>query len=232
MSDQLSLPLSLRDDATLANFVATDDGRRQLVAFARAEVMVDAPVIFLWGGAGVGKSHLVQGFCHHYAEHGGAAQYLPLTELADVDGASLLDGLEDCSLVCADDLQQVAGNAGWERALFNLFNRLAASGHLLMVTADCPPSRLPLALPDLVSRLASGLTFHLTPYDDGDKQAILQHRAAGVGIELTDEVANYLLTRGSRDLDDLMAALKRLDVASLAAQRRVTIPFIKTLFGW
>ena len=87
-------------------------------------------------------------------------------------------------------------------------------------------------LPDLASRLTSGITFHFASYGDADKIAILRFRAARLGFDLTDDVAGYILNRCSRELDDLMAVLQRLDAASLEAKRRITIPFVKTIFGW
>lgn len=246
MADQLGLPLSLRNEATFANFLAeAGSPRDQVVRLLRDRA--DAPLggetaIYLWGAEGTGCNHLLQATCHHYSHRGRGAQYLPLGELRDMaagaqgledlDPESLLADLEYQPLVCLSGLEAVAGDRAFEIALFSLFNRIREQGNLLLVGADRGPRELPLLLPDLQSRLASGLVFHLPPYSLEEKSAILRFRAARLGIELGDEVAGFILNRGERSLDTLMGYLARLDRASLRAQRRVTVPFVKAVFGW
>ncbi|MDE2089589.1 MAG: hypothetical protein KGJ12_06170, partial [Gammaproteobacteria bacterium] len=92
-----------------------------------------------------------------------------------------------------------------------------------------PPAELGLRLPDLVSRLGGGPVYALRALDDEAKLAALRLRAMGRGFELPEEVGRYLLRRCPRELGALFNLLDRLDRASLAAQRRLTIPFIKTV---
>jgi DnaA family protein len=86
-------------------------------------------------------------------------------------------------------------------------------------------------LPDLKSRLGWGPVFQLATLSDRDKQAALQMRARRRGLELGNEVAEYLLRRCPRDMDSLFSLLNQLDRASLVAQRRLTIPFVRELLG-
>jgi DnaA-homolog protein len=232
MSAQLSLAVSLRNDATFANFLATDTSRSQAKQLLVAGTGCDTHLVYLWGGNGAGVSHFAQAACNAFFEARKTLQYLPLADLIDIEVESMLDGLERQELLCLDGIHSVSGNPQWERALFNLYNKLVNNGHLLLVTADMPPAQLAIVLPDLASRLASGITFHFAPYGDVDKIAILKFRAARLGLDLADDVAAYILNRCSRELDDLMAVLLRLDAASLEAKRRITIPFVKTIFGW
>ncbi|HLS99751.1 MAG: DnaA regulatory inactivator Hda [Porticoccaceae bacterium] len=241
MADQLGLPLSLRNEATFDNFLAEPGSPRdQVVAQLREQASACAggeTAIYLWGGEGAGRSHLLQAACHHFRQQGRDALYLPLGELrdmapGDLDPESLLADLEFQPLVCVAGVETIAGDRAFEIALFSLFNRIREQGNLLLVGADRAPRELPLLLPDLQSRLASGLVFHLPPYGLEEKTAILRFRAARLGIELGDEVAGFILNRGERSLDTLMTYLARLDRASLLAQRRVTVPFVKAVFGW
>ncbi len=236
MTDQLSLPLSLRDEATFANFLAAEGSARAQVvsvlqAAARGEDSRET-AIYLWGGRGAGCGHLLQATCHDYQRHGLGVQYLPLDVLRDMEPTGLLADLEHQSLVCLSHLEAVAGDQAWDLGIFSLFNRMRERGNLLLMGADCPPRELPVRLPDLQSRLAWSLVFHLPAYSDPDKIAILRFRAARLGIELGDEVATFILNRGGRSLETLMGYLERLDRASLRARRRVTIPFVKAQFGW
>ncbi|MFA5493842.1 MAG: DnaA regulatory inactivator Hda [Porticoccaceae bacterium] len=235
MVDQLSLPLSVRNEATFANFLAEPGSlRAQVVALLENAAVADSQdtAIYLWGGEGAGCSHLLQAACQRFQCHDRGAQYLPLDELRGCDPASLLVDLEFLPLVCIADIEAVAGDRDWEVALFSLFNRVREQGNLLLIGASCPPRELPLVLPDLQSRLAWSLVFHLPPYGEAEKAAILRFRAARLGIELGEGVIDFILSRGERSLATLMSYLARLDKASLSAQRRVTIPFIKAVFGW
>jgi len=174
----------------------------------------------------------LQATCHQFQRSGKGALYLPLDELGEMPPADLLADLEYQPLVCLANVQAIAGERAWEEGIFSLFNRLREQGNLLLISADCPPRELPFHLPDLQSRLASCLVFHLPGYSDSEKTAILRFRAQRLGIGLSEEVATFILSRGDRSLAVLMAYLDRLDRASLSAGRRVTIPFVKDVFGW
>jgi DnaA-homolog protein len=174
---------------------------------------------------------LLQAACLRFEQRGEQAVYLPLAEVADY-GPELLDGLEQSELVCLDDLDAVAGRADWEEALFHLFNRLRDAGKPLLLAAAVSPRELPVALPDLQSRLTLALVFQLHSLSDEDKLRALQLRASRRGLHLTDEVGRFILTRGERSMSALFELLERLDQASLQAQRKLTIPFLKETLGW
>ncbi len=187
----------------------------------------DQPLIFLWGERGVGKTHLLHACCREAHRAGLYVSYLPLPLVRDF-GGGILDGLEDQDLVCLDDLDAVAGDAAWEQALFNLFNRLRDAGHGLVVSAQAPPDGVPIQLPDLKTRLAWGLTLMLRPLADADKLAALSLRARQLGLDVPPAVGRFLLGNYRRDLPGLLELIGQLDSATLAAQRKLTIPFLKT----
>lgn len=232
MSTPLQLPLgiSLRDEARFENFITGDNGLL-CHALQKASSGEGEPSIYLWGGVSHGCTHLLQSCCHRADEVGRHSVYLPLRDLREHPPA-LLDNLEQLDLVCIDDLQVIAGDRAWEEALFHLFNRLRAAQRTLILAADRAPAQLGLSLPDLESRLGWGLVFHLYPIDDEAKALALKARAAARGFELSDEVTRYLLHHGSREMAQLLAVLECLDHASLSAQRRITVPFVKQVMGW
>ena len=86
-------------------------------------------------------------------------------------------------------------------------------------------------MPDLASRLDWGRVVGLLPLDDADKLRALQLRAQLRGLSLSDDVGRYLLQHLARDMRSLCHALERLDRASLVAQRRLTLPFIKQVLA-
>lgn len=184
------------------------------------------PLIFLWGGAGLGKTHLLQACCRLAHQSQQSVCYLSFKALHEY-GPAVLEGLENIQLVCLDDLESVLGDKTWEYGFFAFFNRLRDEGNRLIIAAHAPPTALPVKLADLRTRLAWGLTLRLYPLSDSDKLAALTLRAQNLGLELTPQVGRFLLTHYRRDLPSLWQLLEQLDQATLAAKRKLTIPFLK-----
>jgi len=186
-----------------------------------------APWLYLHGPAGCGKSHLLMAACQAAGEAGRSVQYLPLARLAD--RAAAIRGVAGGSLLALDDLSAIAGEREAEHALFDLYNRARAEDAALLFAAEAAPAQLGLGLPDLRSRLGACTQFTLKPLEDAERRAVLKAQAGLRGIELDDHVLDWLFARHTRDLGALLDLLDRLDQASLAAQRRVTIPFLRNL---
>lgn len=184
-----------------------------------------APWLYVNGPAGSGKSHLLMAACHAASVTGRTVQYLPLASIGNHVAA--IRGVAGSELLALDDLGAIAGNRDAEHALFDLYNRARAEGSALLFAADTTPTSLGLDLPDLRSRLGACTQFALKPLDDDERRAVLKAQAASRGIELDDSVLDWLFARYARDLGALLNLLDKLDQASLAAQRRITIPFLR-----
>lgn len=230
MSRQLPLRIGFTHRATFANFITGANAALVDALSAWLARRLPGELFYLWGSTGSGRSHLL-------AAAGDAAEcmassfaYVPLAEPGAFSTA-LLDGLETCNLVCLDDVDAVAGNRAWEEALFHLYNRMKDVDSRLLVSAACSPGELRLTLPDLKSRLTWGLTYRLEPLDDDGKRDLLRQQAAERGLELSPEAADYLLSRCPRDTRALVRLIEQLDSAAMAAQRRLTIPFLHTQLG-
>lgn len=220
------LPLALRTppdqrfDAFHGQAAACDAVR----AAARGE---SAEWLFLSGPAGSGKSHLMLAACAEAAALGRRAAYLALPAFAGRLGDALA-AQESADLVCLDGLEAIAGDRGEEEALFHFHNRARASGAVVVYAARGNPASLGLRLPDLLTRLGQCVRVLLEPLDEAGRREVLRQRAGRRGLELDEPVLDYLLRRVDRDLASLTVLLDRLDKASLAAQRRITIPFLRT----
>jgi DnaA-homolog protein len=231
---QLPLGVRLQDRALFQSFVPGPNGAALAAAQELAAGAVDGvtgrrsdpPLLYLHGIEGSGKSHLLQAMCAVVP----GATYLPLSLLRELD-ATALDGLATRPLLAIDDPAAVAGDAPWERRLFMLYNECQASGAALAVAANVPAVDLPLALPDLRSRLAAMPHFALKVLDETQQREALRVRAAARGIELPEETLQYLQRRFARDIGSLHALLEKLDMASLEAQRPLTVPFIRRVLG-
>ncbi|MEO8809900.1 MAG: DnaA regulatory inactivator Hda, partial [Rhodanobacter sp.] len=184
-----------------------------------------APWVFLHGASGSGRSHLLMAACQAASAAGQSVQYLPLATLPD--HAAALRGVAGSELLALDDVDAIAGNRKSEHALFDLYNRTRADGNALLFAAGAAPALLGIELPDLRSRLGACTQFALKPLDDDERRMVLKSQAAARGIELDDSVLDWLFARYARDLGALLDLLERLDQASLAAQRRITVPFLR-----
>lgn len=224
-SPQLTLGLSLKDEATFDNFYAGQNA--ETVAELKKTASGNGEkFIYLCAGRGQGLSHLLQASCHFAHQHKLTSVYLPLANLSAFSPEILL-GLESLGLVCIDDLHLIAGHQEWEEAIFHFYNRLYEAGGSLIIAAHDLPKSIHLTLPDLTSRLSWGIIFQLHSLADEEKLHVLIMRAKRRGITLSDEVGKYILTHCPRHMGTLFAALDVLDKTSLAAQRKLTIPFVK-----
>jgi DnaA family protein len=228
---QLSLSVQLPDDETFASFYPGDNALL-LTALKNAAIGQGDDVIYLWGSEGSGRSHLLHATCAEANDSGQAAAYVPL-DLHHMMNPAMLDGMENMPLICIDSLESIAGNQQWEQALFNLYNRcLEKKAHTeltncLIFTGNNSPKNLAISLQDLVSRLEWGTGYKINLLDDEAKLGALQLRAQLRGFKLPVEVGRFLLNRLSREMAMLLKTLDHLDSASIAAQRKLTIPFVK-----
>jgi DnaA family protein len=221
---QLPLGVRLPDRARFESFLPGRNG--EALAHARTVAAGAARgVTWLSGPGGAGKTHLLQAMC---AAAGARARagYVPLKQVAGL-GAEVLDGLGQLACLCLDDLESVAGDLAWERRLFGLMHENEEAGGALVVAAHAPPALLHWALPDLGSRCAAGAVFALRALEEAEQQAALALRARLRGLELPEETWQWLRRRYPRDMRQLYELLDTLDEAALAAQRRLTVPFIR-----
>lgn len=234
MSELRQLPLALRldDSATFENFYVGEQNRLPVTALREQAEGRGQQWVYLYGRKGSGCSHLLQACCHLAEQRSAYSRYLPVAELLDYPPEQLLEGAEELDLLCLDGVDAAAGNADWEQALFNCYNRLLASGTAMLVAAECPAQQLAIQLPDLQSRINGFSVFALQALDEEEQLQALQFRARCQGMELPREVAEYIYTRSPRDMPKLFAVIEQLERDSLAEQRRLTIPFVKSVLGW
>jgi len=211
---------------------------------AALKLPASAP-LWLWGGHGSGKTHLLQAVC---AAAGGAVRDAQPVDMATTATGTALDGpppayfpldrslalppealagFERSRVLCVDDVDAVAGDLGWEQALFRVFNEASELQTRLVFAAAAPPRQAPWVLEDWRSRAAACVVYQLRELDEVGRIEALRLRAAQRGLVLPQDTSEYLLKRVPRDLRSLFEILDELDEASLVAQRRLTIPFIR-----
>jgi DnaA family protein len=224
--DQLPLGLRLADRAVFDTF--WPQGNEQLLAHLHAVAGgAAAGVTWLAGPHASGKSHLLQATCAQ-APAARRCGFFPLASLIEL-GPAALEGLPRLDLVCLDDVHLAAGKADWERALFGLYRELEECGGSLVAAAPEAPALVRWELPDLASRFAAAAIHTLRPLDEAAQREALMLRAKVRGFELPEDVARWLQRRYPRDMGTLYRLLDTLDSAALVAQRRLTLPFIRSV---
>jgi DnaA family protein len=223
---QLALDIGLADEPSFDNFIGEVGGEASHIVH-EAALRRGAKLVYLFGSWGSGRTHLLCAAVRAASAKGARVATVPLT----VPGLTpqILEGLEDFDLVCLDDLDVVAGQPVWERALFNFYNVIERSSAGLITTALTSPGQLPVHLPDLASRFSSGVTVKLTALDEGGCRRALKARAHQRGFELGDDVLEFVLRRVRRDMHSLVRLLDRLDASTLTQKRRVTVPFVRSI---
>ncbi len=228
MSEQLPLALRWPAHQRFETFLAGANAAgleivRQVAAGG------EAGRAFVSGPLGSGNTHLLIAACAAAADVR-SAQYLDLATLA-APRADTIRRFGGSEMLAIDNVDALAGEREAEHALFDLHNRCRAEGSALLFAATEAPAALGLVLPDLVSRLSACTQWQLRPLDEPERRQVLRARAGTRGIELDDTVLDWLFTRQARDLGTLFALLERIDRAALAAQRRVTVPFLRQLLA-
>lgn len=220
---QLALGVRLRADAVFESFWPGPNS--EIIATLRTPSAVP---LWLWGASGSGKTHLLQAVCAaaDEAKSGAQAAYFPLARPPALPPEALA-GFERTRVLCVDDVDAVAGDLAWEKALFRLFNEASELRTRLIFAAAAPPRQPDWRLEDWGSRAAACVVYQLRELDDDGRIEALRLRAAQRGLQLPYETSEYLLKRMPRDLRSLFEILDQLDEASLVAQRRLTIPFIR-----
>lgn len=225
-SPQIPLQLEPRRPDRFEDFVAGPNDS----VLAAVRHLLDEPggSLFLSGPEGSGKSHLLNALCHLAREKGMAAFYIAPKRLP-AEAAASLEGLQVLDLVCVDDLDGIAGDEAWEKALFACFNEVRAARGRLLVSSRLPLAALDFCLPDLASRLAWGIRQSLQAPDDAGKLEILRQRARALRIEVPDEVQKYLLKHGKRDIASLLRKQEELKDAAFAGKRKITVPLAREI---
>ncbi len=198
------------------------------LAVAALQLISNYPLIYLWGHSGSGKTHLLHAV---YEAHDNAV-YL---DCEAANGKEMLFKFsaydEAVSCLCIDNIQSIVADEAQEHQVFLWVNRQLEANQSIVIASQKAPKKLGIKLKDLESRLCWGPEFYLQCLDELSTRDLLKKSAERRGVIFPDDSLGYLLSRAKRDLKSLMLALDKLDEASLIAQRRLSIPFLKKILG-
>ena len=220
---QIPLPVSISEYMTFETFYLSSN-----------KAVIDSikddknKLIWIAGLKGTGKTHILQATVNYMDDGDNRLLYLPMVESKDFT-PDILDNLNQFDLVAIDDIENVIGDFSWEEQLLILYEELIHTKCRILISSSDTPQGLRFKLPDLASRFSLGLVDRLKPMNEEQIIKAISLHATVRGFNLPAEVAKYLISRVPRDVSVLVDIIKLLDYESLSKQRKLTIPFIKTV---
>ena len=239
---QIALDLGHTPKPTLDNFIAT--GNENLIAVLKdiqsrwqnskdkSALNVDTKMIHLWGASGSGRTHLLSALQLQASELGINAYLLNHDSSMDEWRACadvLIENNQAPGLLCVDDIDHLSEFA--QGALFRLHNLIREASHQHLITTSLAPSSNLQIREDLKTRLVWGLVFQMHALSDSEKLQALQQAATERGLQISNEVAPWLLKPFHRDMPSLMSLLEALDNYSLETKRAISLPLLKEMLA-
>jgi chromosomal replication initiator protein len=234
---------NLHPKYTLDKFIV---GNSNNFAFAAAQGIIKNPGLsynpfFIWGGVGVGKTHLMQAIGHELLKNNPSlkVRYFP----AETFGNELISSLRsksinqfkdkyrnlDCILV--DDIQFIAGKDYIQEEFFHTFNALHMSGKQVVLTSDRKPADIKGLEDRLVSRFMGGLTVDIQPPDYEMRSAIISQKAQEKGISISPEAVQFLADHIQSNTRDIEGKVQEIAVLSVSQKYpEVTLEFVESYF--
>jgi chromosomal replication initiator protein len=219
-------------------------GNNNNFAYAAAKAVAEAPgksynPLFLYGGVGLGKTHLLHAIGQHVSANkkGARVAYLSSEKFTNeyIDGiqnnqlAKFRKKYRQTDVLLIDDIQFLAGKERIQEEFFHTFNALHEGHKQIVLTCDRPASEIQGLEHRLVSRFEWGLVTDLQPPDVEMRQAILNKKAQAMGVTLPDDVMNFLATRIRTNVRRLEGALIRVASYASLTGKKLTIEAIEGL---
>jgi chromosomal replication initiator protein len=219
-------------------------GNNNTFAHAAAIAVAQAPgrsynPLFLYGGVGLGKTHLLHAIGQHVASHKKNARVTYVSSEKFTN--EFIDAIQNNQVVrfrrryrqsdvfLIDDIQFLAGKERIQEEFFHTFNALHDARKQIVLTCDRPASEIQGLEQRLVSRFEWGLVTDLQPPDVETRLAILRKKEKMMGVELPDEIVNFLAERIRTNIRRLEGALVRVTSFAALTGKRLTVEVIEGL---
>lgn len=239
---QKSASAGLNPRYTSANFVV---GNNNQLAYAVAQAITASPgkvynPFFLYGGVGVGKTHLMQSIGHALLKQSPSSSVVYCTgeaftnemieSIQNKKTSTFRNRYRDVDLLLIDDIQFIAGRDSTQEEFFHTFNALHGSGRQVVMTSDRPPKDIAKLEDRLRSRFEWGMIADIQPPDKDMRVAILSFKCKEAGVELPFEVADFLAGQAT-SVRDLEGALMRVVTTSRMSGSAISLDLARQVMG-
>jgi chromosomal replication initiator protein len=236
-------PLPLNPDYVFDNFVTGPCNR---LPHAASLAVSEQPgraynPLFIHGGVGLGKSHLLQAVCQRVLDRDQDArilylscdsfinQFINAVESGDMNGFRYR--YRNVDMLVIDDIHFLAGRDRTQEEFFHTFNTLYQQHKQIILSADCPPSEIPELEERLISRFNWGLVARIEKPCYETRVAILKKKARMRGLELAEDVICYVAAKLDTNTRELEGAITKLQGMSLLANGQIDLELAKSALG-
>lgn len=230
---------------TFESFVVGDSNRfahAPCLAVAEAPGKTSFNPLTLYGGTGLGKTHLLQAI-GHFAQNEGTAEnvvYMTSQEFINQymsyirdkrDSTSFYKKFKDVDLLLIDDIQFFSGKPGTQKEFFRIFNRLLLQKKQIVLSSDRSPDNIPDMMEHIINRFMGGLITDIQPPNFETRIAIIQKKAEIDGISLPEEVTQYIAGHITSNVRELEGTLIKLIASASFTGKDITIEAAHEIFG-
>lgn len=221
--DVTELPQSLLNPKYLFDTFVIGSGNR--FAHAASLAVAEAPAkaynpLFIYGGVGLGKTHLMHAIGHYVLDHNPSAKVVYLSSekftnefinsIRDNKAIEFRNKYRNVDVLLIDDIQFLAGKESTQEEFFHTFNTLHEESKQIVISSDRPPREIPTLEDRLRSRFEWGLITDITPPDLETRIAILRKKAKAEGLDIPNEVMLYIANQIDSNIRELEGALIRV----------------------
>ena len=229
-------PQNKYDKYTFDNFIVGGSNQMaQAVCVAVADEPEDVQYnpIFIYGGVGLGKTHLIHAIKNYINENNPEVKIALVTsenftnELVDSirenRSSEFREKYRNIDVLLIDDIQFIAGKKSIEEEFFNTFNVLHESNKQIVITSDRPPEEIKTLEERLISRFRWGLQCDIQPPDFDTKLAILKNKATEMNLDLDDQIFYKICESLNSNIRELEGALNKIMAYKSLVNREITI---------
>ncbi len=227
----------LNPSFTFESFVTGDSNQ---LAYNVAKAVAKNPgssynPLFIYGGVGLGKTHLMQAIGNYRLNEGDKIIYNTFEQFMNRFISNIRSNTMDrfreyyrnCDILLIDDIQFISKKEQTQDEFFHTFNELHSLGKQIVITSDRPPKKIAGLVDRLKTRFEWGMLVNINPPELETKIAIIKKKAMLNGINLDDEVVNYLASNLGTNIREIEGTIIKLNAMSNLLRQKIDLEFAK-----